>query len=124
MNVIYERINGLCKSRNTSYTKVCKELNIQPSIIGNLKNDDDRVLRSDTALLIANSFDVGIDYLLGKTDSYEKEIPVTNGDGQDLEKAVSEASERQKELIQRILKYSDDQVTAFLSITQSPPDDQ
>jgi len=67
------------------------------------------------------------EYLMGKMEDAENEkIPATESDGQfgDIELAVSKASDKQRELIQRILNYSDDQVSAFLSITQSLPTDQ
>ena len=41
------------------------------------------------------------------------------GQGDDLEQAFARASEDQKEMIRRILRYNPEQVAAFLSITQS-----
>ena len=45
MNVIYERILELCKERGTTYNSVCKELGLFPSVVGNLKSNENKVLK-------------------------------------------------------------------------------
>ena len=51
----------------------------------------------------------------------EEKLPDRDQIGQvdDLEQAFARASEDQKEMIRRILRYNPEQVAAFLSITQS-----
>ena len=119
MNIIYERINELCKERGTTYNAVCKAVGFKNStVIGNLKSRENSVLKADKLSLFANYFGVSADYILGKTDdrNADKKITATNGDGLSN---LSEASEDQKELIEEILNMSPEKVSAFLAFAKS-----
>jgi len=126
VNIIYERIDELCKEKGTTYNAVCKAVGIRSSLIGNLKSRETSVPKADTISLLANYFNVPVDYILGITDDRgDKKRTATIGDGNDeLSIAVSKANERQRELILRILNMPEDQQNAFLSIAQSLHTDQ
>lgn len=117
MNIIYERINELCKERKTTYNSVCKELDIRSSVIGNLKSRENSVLGADYALKFADYFGVSVAYIIG----VENEKTATESDGQQTEQdlILSNASEDQKELIQEILKLSPERVSALLSLAKT-----
>lgn len=114
MNVTYERIVQLCKDRGTTYNAVCKELNMFPSVIGNLKQSETRVLKADTALAFANYFGVSVDYLFGK------EMTATNGDGQQIE--PDSISDKDKRLLEWFRSLSPEKQRAIL-IAQDAPED-
>lgn len=75
-------------------------------------------LTDSKILLFAKALGVSVTDILGMTDPDEKEKPATQSSGSGLNIDVSKASPEQVELIQRILNYSDDQVSAFLSIAR------
>ena len=121
MNKIYQRITELCAEQNTSYSKVCRLLGFSASSIGNMVGDDNRSLRAENALALAEFFDVSVAYLLGLTDDrHGSKKPATSGDGlSEFEAAVLSADERQRQLIMRVLSLPAEQQDAFLTMTQS-----
>lgn len=122
MSTIYERITKLCNENDISGYRLAKDIGTSPSFLTDLKAGRLKGLSAAKVTKIANYFGVSVDYLL----TGEKEKPATEGDGlsDDLQLAISQASDRQKELVRRILGYSDDQIEAFLLLTQSSPKDQ
>ena len=152
INVV-ERVVEFCKIKGIPVSKLEKDLGygngfLNPKKISDIKSGRLFEILDYLGVSSEEFFDVGskrlqapetaltnlrkvnpelYDYLINKLENSEGEkIPATSSDGQsdNIELAVSHASEKQKELIQRILNYSDDQVSAFLSITQSFPTDQ
>ena len=152
INVV-ERIVEICKVKGIPVSKLEKDLGygngfLNPKKVSDIKSGrlfeildylgvsseeffnvgSPKLQATETALTNLKKVNPELyDYLINKLESSEGEkIPATDGDGQigELELAVSTASDKQRRLIQRILNYSDDQVSAFLSITQSSPDGQ
>lgn len=82
MNIIYQRIKELCAERGTTYSAVCKELGMHPSVIGNLSSDEERNLTSDKAIAFARYFKVPVGYILGIEDKpvTDAETPISDED--------------------------------------------
>lgn len=68
MSIIYERIDSLCKEKNTTITAVCRELQIPRSVFSELKVGRTKSISTDKAELIADYFNCSVDYLIGRTD--------------------------------------------------------
>ena len=66
-----DRYNDLCISKGESANAVAKKLGIASGTVSEWKNG--RAPRNSTAVKIANYFGVSVDYLIGKTDSPEKQ---------------------------------------------------
>lgn len=66
---LYERLKSLCEQRGITGYKMCKDCDVQPSIVTDLKMGRRKGLRADTAARIAAYFGVTVDYLLGNDDS-------------------------------------------------------
>ena len=130
MNIVYERINDLCKENGTSYNAVCNTIGIKPARIGNLRSREYSVPQANVVLALARYFNVSPEYILGETDdrgqAEQNKNPATESDGQisEYEKAVMNASERERQLIMRILKWPEDRQDAFLIMTQDVQNDQ
>ncbi len=65
MSELYSRIMQLCKSNNLSGYKLCKALEIQPSVLTDLKMGRQTGLSAKNADKIASYFGVSVGYLLG-----------------------------------------------------------
>lgn len=116
---LYKTIESLCKAHGTTITVMCRESGASRGSLTDLKMGRISGLHPETLRKIADYFGVTIDELYGHPN--KQKTATDNGDGlPDL----SSASEKQRELIQRILNYSDEQVSAFLLLTQSPQDGQ
>lgn len=64
MSNLHKNIDNLCKSRNISGYRLCKDIGIQPSILTDLKKGRKESLSSETLAKIASYFNVSIDFLL------------------------------------------------------------
>ena len=65
MSDLYNRIDNLCKKRNKTITKMCKECGASRASLTDLKVGRKQQLSSKTLSLIAEYFCVTVDYLLG-----------------------------------------------------------
>lgn len=139
-----DKVEELSKERGISVREVERRAGLKERVI---QHWDKSIPNGISLYKVATVLDVPIEELLSVYDSeWEriayvlklqeendrlkkeiKKIPATTeGDGQlgNLELAVSKADDRTRDLIQRILNFSPDQISAFLSITQSSQDDQ
>lgn len=82
MSDLYNRIISLCKEKNVSGYRMCKDIGIQPSILTDLKMGRQNGLSAKNADKMAAYFAVSVGYLLG-TDT--KKAPTQEG-----ERAVSD----------------------------------
>ena len=82
MSDLYKRIISLCKEKNVSGYRMCKDIGIQPSILTDLKMGRQNGLSAKNADKMAAYFAVSVGYLLG-TDT--KKAPTQEG-----ERAVSD----------------------------------
>ena len=64
--MFFERLLQLCSDRNLKITPVLKSLNIATGAIHRWRNGT--IPTGDSLILLADYFDVSIDYLLGKTN--------------------------------------------------------
>lgn len=78
MSMLYKRLLELCKEKNISGYKMCKDNGMQPSIMTDLKMERRSGVNAETASKLANYFNVSVDYLLGNSD--EKNKPLVNND--------------------------------------------
>ena len=108
-----EKIIEICKERQIKISKLERDLGYGNGFLNPKKITDVKAARL---------FEI-LDYLGMTLEEFQEKMknPTAESDGKDDYKLdLSGATDKQKELIQRILSYSDDQVSAFLSITQSP----
>ena len=77
MSILYDRIVELCESRGISGYKLCKDTNMTPSIITDLKMGRKEGLSAKNADKIATYFGVSVGYLLG---TEEEKKPLVNDD--------------------------------------------
>lgn len=76
MSDLYNRIMALCKERNISGAKLCRDIGIQPSILTDLKMGRQTGISAKTAQKMASYLRISVEALLGE----EKETPLVNGD--------------------------------------------
>lgn len=75
---MYQRIVELCKKRGVSPAKMCEEIGIAKQNMTNLKKGAVTTLRPKSLQLIADYFDVSVDYLLGTERSLPANVrPIT-----------------------------------------------
>ena len=80
MSDLYNRIISLCKEKNVSGYRMCKDIGIQPSILTDLKMGRQNGLSAKNADKMAAYFAVSVGYLLGtdtkkaRTQEGEREI--------------------------------------------------
>ena len=114
-----DRVKEICKERKIAISKLEKACGFANGYIGQLRKG---VFPDDRLKKIAAYLEIDPVYLMSGD---EKEKPATiSGDGQLGDIDLSSATDRQRELIRRILGWSDIQVDALLSVTQSPPANQ
>ena len=65
--MFYERLQLLCKENGITATALLKELKLSTSKLTAWKNGS--VPNLDVATMIANHFNVSLDYLVGRTDN-------------------------------------------------------
>lgn len=92
MNIVYEKIEQLCKNAGITCGKLCGEIGVRRSLLSDLKQGRKSSLSADTLAKIANYFDVSIDYLLGNTD---KKKPLVNND-EELTEYLEELKNRKE----------------------------
>lgn len=68
MSTMYERIDALCKKRETNVTAMCRELEISRSSLSELSSGRSKTLSAEKTAKIATYFGVSVDYLLGKDE--------------------------------------------------------
>lgn len=68
MSTLYDRIEGLCKIKNTNITQMCKEAGVSRSILSDYKAGRSKSITVDNLEKIASYLNCSVDYLLGKTD--------------------------------------------------------
>lgn len=81
MEEIVNRIRVLCRSKNTSITKIEEELHFANGTIGKWKNGK-RMPPLEKVILIADRLDTTPEYILR---GEQKEKPASNGDGLDAD---------------------------------------
>ena len=109
---MYDIFVQLCKSKGITTYKVCKDLGISQGTISNWKNRGNNL---STAILkkIADYFEVSIEYLINGEDVKWNHVEQTidyaislSEEEQDLLIEYRKADDTQKEMIRRILAYS------------------
>ena len=108
---MYERIKMLCKQNGTNITALEKELGFAKGSICKWENHDPSYER---VKMIADRFHVSVEYIKNgedvKWNPKEQTIDYTislSEEEQDLLMEYRKADETQKEMIRRILAYSD-----------------
>ncbi len=68
MSELYTKIEALCKENNTTITELCRELKIPRSPLSELKAGRSKTISTDKLVLIANYFNVSVDWLTGNSE--------------------------------------------------------
>lgn len=90
---LYEKIMFLCNEKGIQGSKMCDDLGFSRSMLTELKKGRAKTLKLETAIAIADYFNVTVDYFSDK--DRQKEMPtLTKKDEQDIEKELSETLER------------------------------
>lgn len=88
MSDLYNRIISLCKEKNVSGYRMCKDIGIQPSILTDLKMGRQNGLSAKNADKMAAYFAVSVGYLLG-TDT--KKAPTQEGEREVTDREIKAA---------------------------------
>lgn len=96
MSNLYNNISELCEKRGIKGYKLCKDTGIRPSVLTDLKMGRKQGINAETALKIADYFEITVEELYGT----EKEKPAIKDD-----------------------ELSDDEIK-FLSIVRQLPQDK
>ena len=109
------------KSRNLTMKELGKMVDVTEAAIGNYEKGR-RQMSVEVLLKLGEALDCTVaDIIMGD------KIPVPktkDGSYDNLEEEVAQANDRQRELIKRILRFSDDQLDAYLTILRSTQADQ
>ena len=101
MSSMYLTIKRLCDMKGITGYRMCKDLNISPSLLTDLKNGRRTGVNAETGARIANYFGVTIQYLTGVEEDEKKPV-ATDGlsDREQLfyDKAVQLTPERRAQL--------------------------
>ena len=73
---LYERIENLCKERGINVTVLCASCGIPRASLSDFKSGRKKTLSAKTLSLIADYFDISVDYLYGKEANDEKALKV------------------------------------------------
>ena len=73
---LYQRIESLCKTKGINVTTLCSECGIPRASLSDFKSGRKKTLSAKTLSLIADYFDVSVDYLYGKKTNDEKALKV------------------------------------------------
>lgn len=68
MSILYERLSALCQERGITAYRMCKDTDVQPSVMTDLKMGRRQTVKAETAAKIAAYFGVSVDYLLGNEE--------------------------------------------------------
>ena len=91
MSNLYNILAELCAKKGVTAYRMCKDCNIQPSIVTDLKKGRRQSIKIETAAKIADYFHVSTDYLLGKEEPTAAPLPdLTAKDERDIAKKLSE----------------------------------
>lgn len=86
MSDLYKTLKELCSKKGISAYKMCKDCGIQPSIMTDLKMGRRSSVKIETALKLANYFNVSVGDLLGKSENTDiKKAPVSKRDEREEE---------------------------------------
>jgi len=98
MSTIIETIDRLCEERGIKGSKLCDDLGISRSTLTELRKGRAKSLNTKKATLIANYFEVPLEYLLGETSDTtppetQKAPILTKKDERDIAKTLEELKE-------------------------------
>ena len=106
MSILYKRIEALCEEKGITGYRLCKDIEISPNVMTELKKGRRDGISAKNANKIAEYFGVSVAYLLGT-----EEKPATNeGSGLSEEERKfiewyrSQASEKDKALVRMIVE--------------------
>lgn len=120
-----DKITDLCRERNISVRELENRAGLKQRTIQHWDKSEPSALK---LYMVAYVLDVRMEELLSVYDPNlpvkEKAAPISESGKNADAIRLSELTDGQKKLIGRILNYSDDQISAFLSITQSVPTNQ
>ena len=75
MSVLYEKIEGLCDSKGIKVGRMCADIGIHRSVLGNLSSGKSKTLSTKNLKLIAEYFNIPIDYLIDLGEPDPSDIP-------------------------------------------------
>ena len=78
-----KRMQALCEARGISRKELANRLDIAPSQVSRILNEDTKSISSDILIKMATEFHVSTDYLLGITN--KRNIDVTGLDEEEIE---------------------------------------
>ncbi|MCQ2451025.1 MAG: helix-turn-helix domain-containing protein [Clostridia bacterium] len=81
MPELYERIENLCKERGVNITVMCSACGIPRASLSDFKSGRKKTLSAKTLSIIADYFDISVDYLYGKeSDENALKVALFGGD--------------------------------------------
>ncbi len=76
MPELYERIENLCKEHGINVTILCNNCGIPRASLSDFKSGRKKTLSAKTLSLIADYFNISVDYLYGKSQNEENALKV------------------------------------------------
>ena len=98
---LYKRINALCAKCGISGYKLCKDVEIRPSILTDLKMGRTTTLSTTNLNKIANYFSVSVDYLL---NGEKEKAPALSGEDSEFDSIFSQLNAQNKKIALAQLK--------------------
>lgn len=110
MNILYARIDALCKEHDITVGKLCGEIGIRRSLMSDLKMGRKQMLSTETLSKLSGYFGVSIDYLLGKEEQEKPATPQGNELGFDdftyaLHNETTKLTEENKQKLLEMAKF-------------------
>jgi len=107
VEVLYERIDSLCKQHGISGYRLCKDINISPNTLTELRKGRRDGISGKNLVKISKYFNVPVAYLVGEQDVVENATAVSSGDAR-LISAYHRASPADRAIIDNIVdRYAD-----------------
>ena len=72
---LYKKIEDLCEAKGISVGRMCSEIGIHRSVLGNLSSGKSKTLSTKTLHLISSFFNVQIEYFLDLGEPDPSDIP-------------------------------------------------
>lgn len=110
MNILYARIDALCKEHNITVGKLCGEIGIRRSLMSDLKMCRKQTLSTETLSKLSVFFGVSIDYLIGNEEQEKLVAPQGNELGFDdftyaLHNETRKLTEENKQKLLEMAKF-------------------
>jgi len=104
MSILYERIAQECEKMGITGYRLCKDCNVSPSIITDLKMGRKTTLSADNADKFAKRLCVSVGYLIGNDNERTDPLQALRDDERALLQTYRTATENEKQMMRIFAK--------------------